>query len=1013
MHVVARRGHRALVVKALRNVFDMDKAEKCLDPVNVDDSVFESRLTDANQSLGLTRICAIPFFPTRIRLALSHQIDPASAARVHKHISSLVYSFITRSDGSPDQPAWSRHIPSVHHSCMALLRCSNGLGDSVIRLNELIRLKIARHAQDMNAMVHAIAELLLHLFLASALDSCENGEDAGLANSILIELLWISDVMKNAHTRLSNLEIEAIDDTFTTRASPYRGLKLSKPVWNTLNNVISDFYNRNIGIGTTCPSDETGCGILLTAGVDDFVNELCTTIISVRVFETLTSKVMQILNNFNSRYRKAVASRDASAPATFSSLQALLKNPWCDDVEIRAIAAAYKAISKIIHGRFDLSVLLGAVLGGAWRAVAQLDVIKMVVASVSQGETSVIFDCPGEAELKLNRLRLLARSYTSPQLKFTIHLKEIAGVKRDSKALIIQRWWRGERLRKIHMKNMRTLCVFIQNVGWPDVMPELFEAESDSTPITVNKNSTLTRASLMRLVPASKPRKGETRPKQRLERNSASTPTESSVGVTHAHRDPHEDFIQADHIACGQLLFILVYSLYLQRLMHRYFVSIVYTIDAVSTVFVELIMRIAQYEVAHSQTVESLKRSASQHKRAQSPQKVQHMAKVTFRPSDWNRSQITRSPAYLPFNRTRKHEVPGCRPQTTPGAKPNIAGVSVEKHTAMSKVRPLSQQRAESAHDKIVSFDDKYLSVYVRFFEGDDTLTRDISPDGVNCQSHPRASSPDTETLLSMIWLPIHAIRFSNSRARIISIIRTEVGRSLFQRGEACHDFIKCINILSDTQHGSLNILGNPASTQPLWIEHIYHLAVGYIAQFSKTNEFESGLSFILNILQALPSSLRKLNEAHQLCIEAMMYDASLGFAYQFPSQTEKYAEVWHDEAARRYIALGHRVRYVKSCIRVGCILFKQKHYERCVNKLSTAINKCVRCPDSSIMIIARLNRVIATYWSGRPEGAELEVREIAVTCKKHNELARLGDRADQLRAYLSERRRESSKARG
>jgi hypothetical protein len=64
-------------------------------------------------------------------------------------------------------------------------------------------------------------------------------------------------------------------------------------------------------------------------------------------------------------------------------------------------------------------------------------------------------------------------------------------------------------------------------------------------------------------------------------------------------------------------------------------------------------------------------------------------------------------------------------------------------------------------------------------------------------------------------------------------------------------------------------------------------------------------------------------------------------------------------------------------------------------------------------MIIARLNRVIATYWSGRPEGAELEVREIAVTCKKHNELARLGDRADQLRAYLSERRRESSKARG
>ena len=978
-----------------RNAFDLN------------DSCSMNRATDTTDRVPAWILsCAISYFPVRIRLALSHRIDPYISNRVLKYVASLVFSWITRSDGSSKRPAWSRHMPAVYHPCMALIRSSNGLGDSVIRLNELIRLKIAKHAHDLNATVHASADLLLHLFLASQEYDEQTEDDSGNANSFLIELLWISEGMRNAQVRLSCRILETLDDQFTSRVSPYRGIKLSKPVWSTLNNVISDCYTRILGVPTTCPSDESSSGLIMTAGVDDFVNELSTTIISVRVYETLIEKVMQILSNFNSRHLKALSNRDSSSPISLSSFQAMLTSPWCDDVEVRAITAAYLSICKIVRGRCDTSVLFGAVLSGAWRAIEQLDVIKSVSSAASQGETSIIFEGLGEAELRLNSWRLLARSYTNPPSQFVLHLQSAPQYKRESTALRIQSWWRGVRLRKIHLKNMRIICIFIQNVGWPDIVPDLFQSGFDTTPITVNKNSSLTRASLMRLVPASKPVQGESRQPQQGDPHRAITPTASSVSGTHAHRDAHEDELQADHIACGKLFFILVYSMYLQRLMYRFFIWIIRAIDEVSKMFVDLILQNAQYEVALSETAESLKRSALLHKRSSQARNAPRIASVSPRPNQHSqfkvqRPQIKKKLGPLPV----KKDPPRPPPPVDSTRKHNRAEEALGQSSDMSKgTQEYIQGSNPVADNKIISFDDKYLSDYVRFFEGDDTLTRDIAADGVNFQLFPQGSS----SALSMIWLPIQATRFASSRARIISLLKTDAGRSLFQRSEGCYDFINCINILTDTPHGSLNIFGTPSSTQPFWIEHVYHMAVGFIAHYSNAKDFEGGLSFVSNILRALPSSLRKLNQAHQLCIEAMMYDAALGFAYQFAAQASNLVEAWHDEAAKRYIRLGHRVRYVKCCIRLACVLSKQERYELCIRKISTAINAIADFQNTSIMMLARLDRAIATYWVGRPEGAELEVRDVTVKCKKLPALYSICELADNIKQILIENREGS-----
>ena len=950
-HAIARRGLNALMIKAIGRVStkqsDDDEKRPSLKRV-------PSVSIDLNNLQGIVKsLGRVHCFPVRIKLALSRPITSDFATNVYTYACSTAFSILTRNTSD-----WAKHFPLLYHSQKAVLG-SDEIGQAVLKTSMLVFTKIEKNISNFEDSCSVIAELFLQLFLVSVVSdesnwSDEEKADPGRAAAPLCQLMWLAECIHAIYEKMSRRLIVLIDDQFTTRISPYRGVKLSRPVSSALDSILSETLQSFLGIPTSFPSDETSDGLLRVVQFDDFAKEYAIGVYVVRIMERVSQAALGLIRNFNSRHQKAATGMD--------KLNKLLTRPWSDDVEIRSIVSVYSELARILRERTDMAPLFATVMGGAWRAVGE---------NVSMGqptETERIIEFPHcPTDLNPDWWRMNA----SLSGLFVTFVAEQSDYMRTSSITKLQAWWRGTGQRRCR-KNLETICVFIQNTGWPEYVLDLDEEEG--AVVVPPRNSTLTRASLMRLAPAAKPSERPITP-------ASTSITKHSVNASIVNEtSPVPDLIQADHIACAKLFFMMVHCAYLFRLRHRYFSAIIGCFNDVSKHFASLLDKSPQYQLAHDTASSNLKQRALVKPRnvfAKASKVQPSVTSALKKISDEIRDEfLTKSLVLKP-----------------------------KKLTVPSKAAaPIPQQPIENSKlpASSLSLDERFTTAYLKFFDGDDSLLRDISPNCCECMVVPASSTTD----MSLIWLPIKTKRFAIARARLFALIRGETAKSIFTRAESDGDFAKCISLLSETEHGSLNVLsGIPISTQPFWTEYVYHLLVGYVAQSTRHDRIEKGLALVNQVISSMGRTLERHGLFHKKVIEAMVFDAAIGFAYNAPHISGTQVGGWYRAASDRHREVGHPFRLSKCSLRYSCVLCRLKIYPEARAVMTEAIEALSKIEMNSLLHVLKINRSILRSLNGELEAAEVEMREVVKISRSNTSLKGVTEVAEMYKNRMVESR--------
>lgn len=949
MHIVAVRGSRALSAKAGGELFTECVGPECDTEPDHFDNLKESDHLVAFMNAGLS--C----FPVRLRIALSHA---SHVRRSHTYLRACVFAILTRDGDAANRSCWEKQITPIYHLSRALKNAPNGLGDAVQNLVRIVQLKIIKQTDEHECGLSNIAELIVQLFLASV-EECP-GDDSACFAAPLCELIWLCEAIVSAVTRTISGLFRVMDDQFTGRVSPYRGLALSKPLRSALNESISESFTRFTGIKVSCPPGTGSDGKIQTASFENFLEEMCLLINVVEVFKLASRQIFDIIHKFNLRYHKASTTRETANSTPITSFNKMLTEPWSDDVELRSITRAYKTIIRHAKSRFDLASLLGTVLSGAFSGLTATMNVEGISGRVSQLERKLSFS--NILEFNLDWWRRLADSYEAPPVVFQDILANQSVYRIETSVKQLQSWWRGIRIRKIHHQSLREMAYFIQNTGWPDIGSADF-----LNPPEVVANSTLTRASLMRLVPVGKPQPVA---RTSTESRRPATPT----GSVSSHLSiKNTTVVQADHIACGKLVFILTYNLYMRRLMVEYFLACISALEHVTRIFTELICRNPQYEIALNQSAENLR-------------------KRVLTVSKTNKTH-PRSAAPVSDTIKQKLEVPKVlKPTYVPHATRIL---KADKPLVVElDVAPVEPPVASKMNEK-------YLADYVRFFEGDDSLLRDISSACAESLVFPHEESDSFD----WVWLSTKPTRFAKSRTRLLSVISSETGKGVFIKAEASGDFLKCFAVLSDSQIGSLNICGSPSPAVPFWMEHVCHLAVGYIAQCARQQSHVSGLNLLTRVIDSMSSSLKRLHPDHRMALEAIVLDAAMGFAYFFPMECSERLQSWIVECVKRLKQLGHTVRLSKTLLRYACVQAKRSCFTSAMEWTEKALEPMMKESASLLFLCGKFNRAVFKYHAGQREAAEVEMRELTRCCSSHTGFDRIKKLAARCKEHLTTNR--------
>ena len=947
-HVAARRGRKALTVKALSRVQRTEEKKE----LEIDSPDISMKFENIENILpGLARINA---FPVTVRLALSFPISGFASQNVYKYLCGTVFGILTRSRSD-----WAKHVPFIFHTQRAL-NSADGVGSAINQLTILIHQKLIKHTSDFQAFSSKLAELILHLFVFSIVPDGDEFPDCATFASPVCQLMWMAESLRSCASKTSSALISAIDDQFTVRVSPYRGIKRSHPTTEALDSVMQKTLRACIGLPTTMPSHESEQGVIKTIGLSEFVKELTTAVSAVHVSKSLSSQALQIIQNFNSRHQKAVNSRAGRSPSP--SFQKMIVRPWSDDVEIRAIVRAYSKLASILRDKIDMSCLYATVVTGAWAAADHLPFVSDMVRSAQERETIVDFGIAGEFELRPNWWRMLVSSHRVPSDEYCSLIASKPEYMTHRAATRIQAYWRASRVR--HDVGLKQICEFVQNTGWPE-----FVIDSD-TMISPTAGTSLTRASLMKLasVPKLKPQQ---------ERSATPASTESYGVKNHATHSGIET-IYADHVACANLFFLLTYSAYVYRALLKYWMNFVEVLDEVSSGFAALLNSAPEFQIAHDGWSKKLQRIAK-----------------TGAPKRRVIRCVETSAENIELDKRQKE-------------LQKITHVHRQVDVAKKPSKPVTEKpSAVITKPESYKLSSQDLSEYIKFFDGDDSLLRDISSNC--CES--MVVPPSAQEMLGLIWLPVRASRFQWARAKLFGLLKGENSKAIFNRAEQECEFIKCITLLTETEHGSLNVLaGVPNITKALWIETVYHLIVGFIAQGARQNKFDNAVALVSNTLNSMSKTLAAHNGSTRDAVEAMIYDAAIGLGYLLPTQALDSVSDWYSAAAERYQRLGHQVRFLKCSLRCACVLSKQKLYEEGRKCIATALESAVKLAPTPIQHVLKINRSLLRNQAGEKEGAEVEIREVLRLARGVHELQAVSDLAEKLKNVMTSKRHESRK---
>ena len=510
-HVLARRGARALLAK---NVF---RSDKCAGPCTANEQasrcVGRTVVDSAKIVLFLNHIVGIP---PSVKCALS--LSPCSDT-AFTLMTALVYSFLVRTDGDANRPVWAKHIPLIYHRSKELAK--SDLGESIASLAGLVESKVKS--------IETLAELIFLLFQSS---DCFHSDSP---SSSLVTLFWVSETLESAFALLNCRLKTTIDDHFTTRVSPYRGIRLSRPEWEVLNTVIKEAFVDRTGVPLTVAQDEKKSS---ACRLDDFLIDLHAAKSAQSVFSLVSAKVIQVIANFNSRYLKA--SRNTDSP----SVEKMLNRPWSPDADLRAIVKVYTNIETILKIRtsthqsnFVPLVLLANVLIGGWIGISRY----------SQPNSQECMQHDTHVDIPFLPKKLFA-SYAPVPFEFKRTLAKTQQETADQSCVKIQAFWRGSSTRK--SKTLKVVANLVLFTGWPKKPPNVEMSEKDLG----DTESILTKASLMRLptVPSA----------EKL--SSPITSHRQKPILAEATGFTSLDLIQADHIACAKMYFIFAFNVFLR-----------------------------------------------------------------------------------------------------------------------------------------------------------------------------------------------------------------------------------------------------------------------------------------------------------------------------------------------------------------------------------------------------------------------------------------------------------------
>ena len=948
-HAAARRGRKALMVKALSHIERADEKKE----LEIDSPELIVKLENIQKVVPFLSL--VHTFPVTVRLALSVPISGQSPQTAYKYLCGTVFGVLTRT-----RPEWARHVPSFYHAQKAL-KAAEGVGPVIQQITALVSQKMNKHVNDYSKFCSTLAEIILQLFLVSAVDDATDLSDCSIFAAPVCQLIWIAASMKSCFSKTASAVINEIDDQFTVRVSPYRGIKRSNPTTAVLDSVMQKSLHASIGIPSSMPSQEIDDGLIQTAALREFVREFAVSVTACEVSKSLSRNALQLIQSFNSRHQKAVNSRGGASP----SFQSMLVRPWSDDVEIRAIVRVYARLAEILHDKTDMACLFGTVLAGAWASVDNLPFVSEMVHSAKEEDTLVNFGIPGEYELRPNWWRMLLKSFDSPSNAYIGTLNSKPEYMTHRAATRIQSFWRGAIQR--HSKGVGTICEFMQNTGWPEFVID------DETIVSPSLGTSLTRASLMKL--ASMPK---VKPQQERSPTPAST-VSYGQRPTPVPSPSSLQTVQADHVACANLLFVLSYALYAYRTMSKYWAQIVYALEWASARFAELLDRAPDYQIAHDSWSVRLKRFAIKSERSPVKKLVSPVVVVEKTIDEPRKDKAQRS----------------------------LLGHTRNTTTIVREVSsPVKLKVSSTNKTQTYKMTQQSLSEYIKFFDGDDSLLRDISPNCCDSMIVPPSTTDET----NLIWLPIRASRFQSARAKLYAILKGESSKSIFNRAEEECEFIKCTSVLAETEQGSLNVLTGVPNNNNLWIENVYHLIIGYLAQASRLNKFKNALDLVHATLNGMRATLANANPSHRDAIEAMVFDAAIGVGYLAPMQAQEYIREWYLAAAERYQRLGHVFRLAKCSCRFACALAKQQKHVDARHHIAVALDSLIDKGPTPMLHILKINRSLLRSQAGEDEAAEVEIREVFKKSKEVRELQPLVDVAEKLKIAMTTKRHELRK---
>ena len=974
IHAIASRGSHALSVKRIGNSGRSSSSATAKLAAGRD----EIKLLNLMQFLG--KLKTIHYFPITMRTGLSTPLTNRYATQAFTHAAAVMYSFLVRTDddASTGRPSWAREMPRMYHASKELLK--SDLADAVTRLSALIGDKVrGEYNGGEQSAVSKCAEILKSVLLASVVVdeskwTDEQRMDPGTAAAPLVLVLLAAESVLSGLRSVCVGLTRAMDEQFTAKVSLYRGIKLSRPVWSVLNSVAANAITHKSGVPVTCPPDtEAEAAMVKAARFEDFVSDLYMAQFGVSVCEELVRQTMQQISNFNSRQAKAVTTRTSSTSAVDTGVpfQAMLNSTWSDDAEIRSIVAVFALLVNVVRSRSTNEVHVGALvantLSGLWKSVAchqsvvglvNLFTHQVVVTDNKIGINSLFTD--GSV------VRKLANSGDPPSTDAMVFVSKIPFHKSSSAATMIQSCWRGRVVRKSQFK---TIYKFMQFTKWPVIA---VGESSDGAAALVGSETTVAGSPVTAKSPLTRlPAKNGLPPP-----SSTLKPLLGSQSIVLGKEGgggrPAPDLLQADHIACCKLYFIIVHCVFLKILMVKYFTALVSAVDTVSGMFSSLLAREDKYVVAMANASAELKRIAVQPKPVVVAKKVEKPVPTSVV------SKLGREVREEFLSKKILLDNPKVVAKKKGLAVDVVIDGKVEEVVAGATI-------VESGST------DTYMKEYMKLNDGDDSLFRDISPDIADIAPGPEMLQP--------VWLSVKATKFALARSRLVSILKTDKAKKSFADYERAGEFGKAVALLCDTLKGNFNVLSSSPSATVVksgefWIENVYQVIVGFVAMSVRIpNGDVIGKSLMSAAVHSFTEWLTPFPLNHRNAVEAMIFDTGIGFANAFPDACREQVEAWFTGASQRYLRLVQPVRFGKSCVRYSCVLSKLGVFPQAIFYLSKCIdNQHTGAAVSVLTLVAKINRAVVNVKVGQIEVAEVEIREVVKVAIPGTPLAALAE---------------------